>query len=210
MKVLVVAATELEIATFKQNNIYEDVLITGMGIASTVYSLTKKLQSSKYDLVIQAGIAGTYTKEIIPGEVVLVQKDTFGDLGIIENESFNTLFDLRLANADEFPFHGGWLENSHQILGMSKLIKVTGVTIQTISEDANQKNRLIQKFGAGVESMEGAAFHYVCLLEETPFIQIRSISNEVGIRDKNKWLMKESIGNLNSELQILIDSIKKV
>jgi len=48
--------------------------------------------------------------------------------------------------------------------------------------------------------MEGAAFHYVCLQQHIPFIQIRSISNIVGVRDKNKWKMKEAIESLNKKL----------
>ncbi len=48
--------------------------------------------------------------------------------------------------------------------------------------------------------MEGAALHYVCLQEQIPFVQIRSVSNYVGERDKTKWKMKEAIENLNTEL----------
>ena len=52
--------------------------------------------------------------------------------------------------------------------------------------------------------MEGAALHYVCLQQSVPFLQIRSISNEVGERDKSKWRMKEAVENLNTELIKLI------
>ena len=50
------------------------------------------------------------------------------------------------------------------------------------------------------ESMEGAALHYVCLMENIPFVQIRSISNYIGERNKKKWNMMDSINNLNIEL----------
>lgn len=52
--------------------------------------------------------------------------------------------------------------------------------------------------------MEGAALHYVCLIEKIPFMQIRSLSNFVGERDKSKWRMKEAITNLNKELETLL------
>ena len=48
--------------------------------------------------------------------------------------------------------------------------------------------------------MEGAAFHYACLLQKFKFFQLRSVSNVVGERDKNKWKMKEAIEALNNEL----------
>ena len=52
--------------------------------------------------------------------------------------------------------------------------------------------------------MEGAALHYVCLSEKIPFLQLRSVSNYVGERDKNKWAVREAIANLNIELQKIL------
>ena len=65
----------------------------------------------------------------------------------------------------------------------------------------------MEKFGADIESMEGAAFHYVCLQEKIKFLQLRSISNIAGERDKTKWTMKEAIVNLNIELKKLVKNI---
>jgi futalosine hydrolase len=57
--------------------------------------------------------------------------------------------------------------------------------------------------------MEGAAMHYVCIQEKIPFLQVRSISNEVGIRDKSKWAIREAIVNLNEEIKKIINIISK-
>jgi len=70
-----------------------------------------------------------------------------------------------------------------------------------------QKKQLINEFDADIESMEGAALHYVCLQENIPFLQVRSVSNYVGERDKTKWKMKEAIHNLNTELSKLINRL---
>ena len=48
--------------------------------------------------------------------------------------------------------------------------------------------------------MEGAAFHYLCLQEQVPFLQLRAISNHVGERNKANWKLKEAIHNLNEKL----------
>ena len=56
--------------------------------------------------------------------------------------------------------------------------------------------------------MEGAALHFIGLHQKISFIQLRSISNTVGERDKSKWKIKEAICNLNKELKILVDLIK--
>jgi len=55
--------------------------------------------------------------------------------------------------------------------------------------------------------MEGAALHYVCLMEKIPFVQIRGISNYIAERNKKNWNMKESISNLNNELIRLLKNI---
>ena len=74
MKILVVAATQLEIEPFINLKNNTGVLICGVGIPSTVYHLTKKLLQEKYDLAIQAGIAGTFSKKLKKGEVVVVEQ----------------------------------------------------------------------------------------------------------------------------------------
>lgn len=64
-----------------------------------------------------------------------------------------------------------------------------------------------EQFNPVTESMEGAAVHYVCLSENVPFLQIRSISNYIGERNKKKWNMADSIDGLNKELIRLLESL---
>jgi futalosine hydrolase len=207
MQVLLVAATEMEIAPLMEQNIPADLLITGVGSPGSIYKLGKALQQKKYDQVIQAGIAGTFNPAIMPGEVVLVQKDVFADLGMVEKKILIPLFDTGLADKDEFPYQNGWLENTNNFIRHSPLRKVTAVTVNSVSDDQEMAEQYVQKFKAEIETMEGAALHYVCLQENIPFLQIRSISNRVGERDKAKWQMKEAIKNLNKELAVLLKEI---
>jgi futalosine hydrolase len=203
MDILVVAATEMEIAPFIKTAGGVETLTCGVGIPSTIYQLTKKLSDRKYDLVIQAGIAGAFTKEIKKGEVVCVEEDVFGDIGIQEKKKFKTLFQAGFGNANEFPFTNGWLVNSK--MPETALRKVKAVTINKISGRKKQTKLLKEMFAADIESMEGAAFHFVCLQENVPFLQLRSISNKVGERDKTKWAMEIAIEQLNLELIKLAD-----
>jgi futalosine hydrolase len=205
MNVLVVSATELEIKSFIQENNRADVLITGVGIPATVFNLTKQLFKKNYDLVIQAGIGGTFSADFEKGTAVIIEKDTFGDIGINENGNYKTLFDAGFINSDDFPFTGGWLVNHHEYIPNSHLHSATGITVNKITDDTIQIKKLSEKFRPGIESMEGAALHYVCLQQKINFLQLRSVSNAVGERDKQKWKMKEAIANLNIELKKLIE-----
>ena len=135
------------------------------------------------------------------------KQDCFADLGFEEKENYIPVFNTAFADKDEFPFTNGWLVNSNEILSKASLPKAKAITVNKVSDSELQKQQFIQTFNADIETMEGAALHYVCLQEQIPFLQIRSISNHVGERDKTKWKMKEAIQNLNTELQILINKL---
>lgn len=207
MQILLLAATEQEIRPFIDACTGIDVLIPGVGLPSTMYHLQKRMQQIDYDLIIQPGIAGSFNREIEPGQTLWVKQDTFGDLGTEEKEKFSSLFDSGLADKSEFPFTNGWLVNNSAITKKMKLNAVNAVTVNKVTDSKLQEQQIIKHFNPGIESMEGAALHYVCLQENIPFLQIRSVSNFVGERDKSKWKMKEAIDNLNKELFILINGL---
>lgn len=207
MDVLIVAATTFEIEPFLKRNKNADILITGIGIPATIFHLTKKLVEKKYGLVIQAGIGGAFQNSLNPGEVVLVNEDAFADIGMDEKGNFKSLFDTGFLDRNDFPYTGGWLINNLSFFEKNNLPKVRGVTINKITDDPRQVKMIQEKFSPQVESMEGAAFHYVCLQEKINFLQVRAISNQVGERDKTKWQIKKAVENLNNELLKIIEKI---
>jgi futalosine hydrolase len=217
MHILLVAATKFEIQptlellekkNYGLNNHTIELLVTGVGQVNATYLLALNLINKKTDLAIQAGIAGTFTDRIQLGQTILIKQDSFGDIGIEEKQHFSTLFDAGFAGKDDFPFTNGWLLNdSFDFLKASSLETVKAITVNKISDSLFQKKQLQQYFSPDIESMEGAAFHFVCLQRKIPFIQIRSISNSVGERDKTKWVIKDAVSNLNSELVKLINDL---
>jgi len=218
MKCLLVAATSKEISPFLEHiNISDkpfyidfdiDVLITGVGLTASTYCLTRQLAITKPDLVVQAGIAGTFTKSLPLGSVVAVKKEIIADLGVIEKKIWKDTFDLKISNANSFPYKKASLVNPYSTLLKRIRIKtVNAVTVNQITTSAKTAAVYIDKYKAVIESMEGAALHYVCLMENIPFLQLRAVSNYVGERDKKNWKIKESIQQLNNELIRLVESL---
>lgn len=207
MKFLVVAATEQEIAFFDRRLPDIDLLITGVGIPAAMYHLQKKLYQSSYDCVIQAGFAGSYNNHIQKGETVLVTKDSFGDLGMEEKEIFTPLSETMLAGKNDFPFMNGWLENDHPFLQKHFYRTATAITVNMVSDSKLLLQQRTAGFHPDIETMEGAALHYICLQERKSFLQVRTISNDAGERDKTKWLLKESAEQLNIELNKIIHTL---
>lgn len=203
MDLLVVAATRKEISPFIEANPKANILITGVGVPATIFNLSKRLASQNFDMVIQAGIAGSFNDTFALGSTIVAGSDTFADIGAEDYGTFNTLFDMGLADENEFPYRLGWLENDLTFLPEIDLPVASAITVNKIIKDKQQIKKLSDKFHADIESMEGAAFHYVCLMNNIKFLQLRTVSNVVGERDKSKWKMKEAITTLNNELQKL-------
>ena len=204
--ILVVAATAKEINPFIEltrtgviNN--ADILISGIGLTASTYHLAKQLALKKYDLVIQAGVAGCFDLGIPLGAVVAIKQDAIADQSVIELQKLKTLFDLKLVPQDQYPYKKGWLINPNkEVLKKTKLKIVKGISVNQISTSKQMIKFYRDVFDPVTESMEGAALHYVCLSENIPFVQIRSISNYIGERNKQKWDMMDSIANLNDAL----------
>ena len=207
MKILVAAATPIEISPFLKQLREDpllfsntDVLITGIGLTATTYTLSKQFQIYKPDLVIQAGVGGCFDKTKPLGTVVAVKQETIADQSVIEINQLKTLFDLKLIPHNQFPYRNGWLINKNELLKNIKLQKVKGISVNEITTSRKKMIFYEKHFSPVVESMEGAALHYTCLIENIPFIQIRAMSNYIAERNKKKWNMKESVDNLNKEL----------
>lgn len=205
MKLLIVSATEAEIAPFLEDNSGKaqgaDVLITGVGIAATVYQLTKTLQRNSYDLAINAGIAGSFSRDLPTGEVVQVVSDGFADLGAEDGEEFLDIFQLGLAKAGAFPFQNGMLHNDFRVKGLPE---TRGITVNTVHGEETHIGKTLSRFPAGTESMEGAGFFYVCMSEGLRCLQLRAISNYVEKRNRENWNIPLAVKNLNEALTRLV------
>lgn len=183
---------------------------SGVGILATTFSLSKLIVEVQPDLIIQIGIAGSFEKKWL-GKTVVVKDEFMGDLGVEENNQFKDLFDLKLQAANEDPFVKKRLPNDW--LNKYNLLRLPEVSSVTVNEITTRQERIIQlqkKYNAQIESMEGAALHYVGMLTNTPFIQIRAISNIIGERDKEKWQMNQALTGLTTTTLQFLDRLYKL
>lgn len=213
MKILIVAATSFEIEPLRRHLSYwipsgpdeftkgalrVKILITGIGVTATAWALANKTAIEKPDLAINMGIAGALDRSLALGQVVNVVTEQFGDLGIEQADgAFADLFEAGLSDANTFPVLNGQFVNP-QGLQAGFLPTVKGITVHKVHGHEDTIARFRAKYPeAQVESMEGAAFFYSCLMGGIPFLEIRAISNYVEKRDRANWKMRESIDNLN-------------
>lgn len=223
MKILLVSATPFEIGPltqflkqslieFQPNQFQKgpnglDILITGVGMPATIFSLTDRLSVKAYDLIINAGIAGSFNKKIDLGSVWQVVEDRFGDLGVeLADGSFEDVFDIELTDVHQFPFTEGKLVNKEGE-DYHFLPKATAITVNKVHGFEPSIERIRQKYTVDLESMEGAAVFFVAQQKRTNCLQIRAVSNYVEARNREAWEIGLAIDNLNQILVQIISSL---
>jgi futalosine hydrolase len=230
MRFLLVAATELEIAPlvarlgphhgppeggphddrfrrFTHASHHVDVLTTGVGMTATAVWCARVLATQPYDLAVNLGVCGSFVPAHPPGTVVNVVTDCFSELGAEDGEQFLTMQDLGLLRPDDPPFTDGRLVNPfvppHSVI--ARLPRVNGITVNTVHGNQDSIARVVERVKPDVESMEGAAFMYACLVADAPFAQVRAVSNMVERRNRAAWKIREAVDALNAAALRLIE-----
>ena len=227
MKILIVSASSTEIkeirdrltfvskltanlSAYKYGKLKIDLLVTGYGSVFIAYYLTRILQMNSYDLIINAGVAGSFDYFLEQGFVVNVIRDQFADLGFEDKNGFYTLGEKEMLNQDSFPFTGEVMNSlgNFEIEEVDSLIPVKAITVNTIHGSQEKIQRLKAKYKVEIETMDGAAFFYVCLMEKVPFLQIRAISSFVEIPRVENWYLPIALKNLTKSLMDIFEELK--
>jgi futalosine hydrolase len=222
MKILLLSATQLEIAptldflhktfnavqpgVYTRGHLVVELVTGGLGPSSTSWQLANALHRSQPDWCIQAGIAGSFDRDLALGAVVNVVSECWGDLGAEDQDGrLLSAFDLGLVAPDQFPYTQGLLLNPDA--GMMHFLPAKkGLTVQKAHGSAASIEKVRQKFPeADLESMEGAAFFEGCLLSGRRFMQLRSISNYIEPRNREGWNLPLAITALNKTLVEVLD-----
>lgn len=221
MQILLIAATPYEIAPtvawlkegftagpsglFTKGDLQVLPLVSGVGMVATSWSLGSILYRNRPDLVLHAGIAGALDLNLQIGDVVFVGTERFGDLGVEEADGrFMDLFEMGMLGHLPDWCVDGVLQ--HPEADKTTFLPVkNGITVNKVHGSQASIDRIRQKYPhAQVESMEGAAVFYGCLLSGTPFMELRSISNYVEPRNREAWDLPLAIESLN---RVLIDML---
>jgi len=189
MKILLVVATHQEVV----NDKFKDckILITGMGMVNTSIQVTNELSQNKYNLVINMGVAGSFSQDYIIGDVVEVVEDNFSEFGFENGDDFGLFSDSEIVT-------------KYIVEGKTTLQKVKGITVNTVHGNDQSIDKIVNRLNADLESMEGAAVFKVCSKFGVSCVQIRAISNIVEKRNKANWNMPLAIHNLNNQVAKII------
>ena len=224
MRIIIVAATAVEVAPlalaldlsperallrtgrFRGEPI--DVLVTGVGMVATAAWCARTLSQTSYDLAVNLGVCGSFDPALPPGTVVHVVSDRIAELGAEDGDSFLTVQQLQLLAVDECPFLDGQLVNAAPLSNpvLRALPQARGITVNTAHGHEASIAAVVARFAPQVESMEGAAFMYACLIAGVPFAQVRAVSNVVERRNRAAWKMPVAIEHLGATAMRLLEA----
>ncbi|MDR3640354.1 MAG: futalosine hydrolase [Humidesulfovibrio sp.] len=234
MPVLVVAATGLELsaalgvrADLRQGEILEtDVfgrrvlaLATGIGVVNAALELGRALRPG-ISGVLNLGVAGSFDLGAHPvGAVRLVERECWPEYGLLATGAvaadvrglgfaLNAVAKAPPADGAEAIFESlAWdAQAALAALGLAAggWGTASSLTVSGVTADAQRAGALHERFGAGLENMEGFALAYGARRAGLPFAELRAVSNAVGVRPPESWDLPGALSALGQAARRLL------
>jgi len=198
--------------------------IGGMGKVNAAHATTLLLsQFSPHALVI-FGIGGAYPSSGAQvGDIAIAKKEIAGDEGVMTPDGFRDaeyigIPLIRTAHSTMYttypasePFLRRSLQAlvSYQGLGSAKVHLGTFVTLSTCTGTSALARTLEERYHGLCENMEGAAAVQVAELHNTPWFEVRGISNIVEDRNLDIWDIPAAADSVQKVVMHVLDIFEK-
>ncbi|MEF3698576.1 futalosine hydrolase [Desulfolutivibrio sp.] len=188
---------------------------TGVGPVATAAVLGRALaRRPKISGVVQLGVAGSFDLEAAPmGATLCVIRETWPEYGLAGADGVAPRgIGLPMAICPDGPVHetlGADPDAAAAAMGLAlpaAFGRAASLTVAGVTGTMERAALLHARHGALLENMEGFAAALACRLAETPFLQIRTVSNLVGSRRSGHWDLKGALAGLRPALARLLGS----
>lgn len=175
------------------------------GFTSAAARTAAELAKGSYSLVISAGIAGGFKGRAEIGSTVIADRIAAADLGAETPDGFLSVDELGFGSSVILP-------DSKLVQTLSDAMASEGIpvsrgtilTVTTGTGSAETTAKLTARYGdAAAEGMEGFGVATAAKLWNLPVLEIRTISNVVGPRDRAAWRLGEAFAALEAAGDIL-------
>ncbi|GAA1074016.1 hypothetical protein GCM10009663_13040 [Kitasatospora arboriphila] len=170
-----------------------EVLAGGVGPAAAAAATAAALATGRFRLVVSAGIAGGFAPHAPVGATVVASGIVAADLGAETPEGFRDVTELGFGSVRHRPAPDA------AALAAKALDAVVGpvLTVSTVTGSAERAAALAARHpGAVAEAMEGFGVAEAAARSGLPVLEIRTVSNPVGPRDRAAWRIGEALGAL--------------
>jgi len=186
------------------------LVVTGVGPVNAALEIGRVLGRFDVSGVVHVGLAGSFDADSAPlGSAVLASAEVFPEYGVAGDDG------LALTDGD---FAFAQRERGEQkifqaielkpdaaaaTLGLSLPLGISRGTFLTVAGVTGTRRRALERksrHGALAENMEGFALALAAFAENVPYIELRTISNDVGERDWSKWVFEKALGRLGDTI----------
>jgi len=180
-----------------------DVLIIAGGVGPAAAAAAASYAVATHDVshIVSMGIAGAFASaHLSAGAVALASVIVAADLGALTPERFLDLAAMGLDGGATVPSDPAMFADARAGLARTGLSVAVGplLTLSTVTGTALRAAELMAQHGAVAEAMEGAGVAHVAALHNIPVLEVRTISNQVGNRDRESWDLLGALTSLTT------------
>jgi futalosine hydrolase len=181
----------------------QDVLVVagGVGPAAAAAATAFVVATEDVALVASAGVAGAFASaRLAHGDIALATSIVAADLGAMSPERFLDLAALGLDGGAIVDCPPALVATARDRIVAAGLHVAVGavLTLSTMTGTAERAAELMGAHGGIAEAMEGAGVAHVAALHGLPVLELRAISNEVGLRDRSSWDLAAALTSLGT------------
>ncbi|WP_432776177.1 futalosine hydrolase [Brevibacillus gelatini] len=181
------------------------VIVGGVGPASAAASTARALAESRYDLVICAGICGGFVGRAEVGSIAVASEIVCADLGAETPDGFCSVDELGFGSA-RVPVPGELAKQVERAMQSAGLPVGRGpiLTLSTVTGTAETAQALADRMPEALaEAMEGYGVAVAAQAAGVPVLEIRTVSNAIGPRNKAAWRIKDALESLQKASTVL-------
>ncbi|MGW6296823.1 futalosine hydrolase [Streptomyces sp. NPDC055058] len=190
-------------STLRRRPLTADLLTGGVGpaasAAATGAALTAAAREDPYDLVICAGIAGGFDPIAPAGSVVVADRVIAADLGCETPDGFLSADSLGFGVTE----HACPPDLSAAVARVLGAVHAPVLTVSTVTGTAERARALQRRHAAAAEAMEGFGAAEAAALHGIPLLEVRTVSNTVGPRDRAAWRVPDALAALRDAFAVL-------
>ena len=191
------------------------VLVGGVGTAAAAAATATAL-AERYDLVLDAGIAGGFTPGARTDSVVLADRVVAADLGAEtggpadDGHAGFVPLDAMGFGPVAHALDAALVARAADVLrdACDDVVVGTVLTVSTVTGSPASTARLISRHpGAVAEAMEGFGVVTAALPHGGPVLEVRTISNPIGVSDREQWDIPGALTGLADACSALVGGL---
>ncbi len=209
MKILIVTAVAAEAEVIGRLD-GAVVVVGGIGRVNAAAATTEALlRDGPFDAVLSAGVAGALPGSGLGlGETVVASSCVYAEEGLISPEGFRDVRALRFRLGD---FEGNAVPVDADLLArLGRRFRAAPVaTVATCSGTDAAAREVERRTGAAAEAMEGAAVVHAARRLSARAIELRTISNTTGDRERQRWDLGGALQALGTAVKDAVEGMRE-